>query len=243
MDQDKRLLHLPPLRCGSACGPTALYQRADGTARRCRHLGKPLASRRAGARRFPPCGKLGLQAGLSAVQGLPALAGRCRCLRGGPQSGERSTGEPRPDAQRRQDPPDQRAVQPVPEIHQRAPSGGQMANMGRDDFISMIENSPIESFVELSRRGGRLVGCVLTDVQDDGLSAVYSFFDPPVGALARHLHDPRPAEIHNRTPALAVSRLLRRRKPEDDVQVPLPAGRSVCRRRWQAYSEITRVIR
>jgi len=56
---------------------------------------------------------------------------------------------------------------------------GQMANMGRDDFISMIENSPIESFVMNYRDGdGRLVGCVLTDVQDDGLSAVYSFFDP-----------------------------------------------------------------
>lgn len=60
---------------------------------------------------------------------------------------------------------------------------GQMANMGRDDFISMIENSPIESFV-LSYRDEerRLVGCVLTDVQDDGLSAVYSFFDPSESA-------------------------------------------------------------
>ncbi|MGC6454697.1 MAG: arginyltransferase [Candidatus Puniceispirillaceae bacterium] len=56
---------------------------------------------------------------------------------------------------------------------------GQMANMGRDDFISMIENSPIESFLANYRdEDGRLVGCVLTDVQDDGLSAVYSFFDP-----------------------------------------------------------------
>ena len=56
---------------------------------------------------------------------------------------------------------------------------GQMANMGRDDFISMIENSPIESCVISYRdEDSRLVGCVLTDVQDDGLSAVYSFFDP-----------------------------------------------------------------
>ena len=60
---------------------------------------------------------------------------------------------------------------------------GQMANMGRDDFISMVENSPIESFVMDYRDGdGRLVGCVLTDVQDDGLSAVYSFFDPAKSA-------------------------------------------------------------
>ena len=60
---------------------------------------------------------------------------------------------------------------------------GQMANMGRDDFITMIENSPIESFlVNYRDEDGRLVGCVLTDVQDDGLSAVYSFFDPAESA-------------------------------------------------------------
>ena len=60
---------------------------------------------------------------------------------------------------------------------------GQMANMGRDDFISMIENSPIESCVVSYRdEDNRLVGCVLTDVQDDGLSAVYSFFDPAESA-------------------------------------------------------------
>ena len=60
---------------------------------------------------------------------------------------------------------------------------GQMANMGRDDFISMIENSPIESFlVNYRDEDGRLIGCVLTDVQDDGLSAVYSFFDPAESA-------------------------------------------------------------
>ena len=51
--------------------------------------------------------------------------------------------------------------------------------MGRDDFISMVENSPIETFIANYRDAdGRLVGCVLTDVQEDGLSAVYSFFDP-----------------------------------------------------------------
>ena len=56
---------------------------------------------------------------------------------------------------------------------------GQMSNMGRDDFIAMIENSPIETFIANYRdKDGKLIGCVLTDVQDDGLSAVYSFFDP-----------------------------------------------------------------
>ena len=56
---------------------------------------------------------------------------------------------------------------------------GQMANMGHDEFVSMIENSPIESFVANYRdQDGKLVGAVLTDVQEDGLSAVYSFYDP-----------------------------------------------------------------
>lgn len=56
---------------------------------------------------------------------------------------------------------------------------GQMASMNHDEFISMIENSPIESvLLDYRTADGRLIGTVLTDVQSDGLSAVYSFFDP-----------------------------------------------------------------
>ena len=56
---------------------------------------------------------------------------------------------------------------------------GQMASMNHDEFISMIENSPIESvLIDYRTADGRLIGTVLTDVQNDGLSAVYSFFDP-----------------------------------------------------------------
>ena len=58
-------------------------------------------------------------------------------------------------------------------------SDGQMAQMTRDEFLNMIENSPIETLlVNYRASDGRLVATVLTDVQDDGLSAVYSFFDP-----------------------------------------------------------------
>jgi arginine-tRNA-protein transferase len=60
---------------------------------------------------------------------------------------------------------------------------GQMAQMTRDEFLSMIENSPIETLlVNYHTADGRLVATVLTDVQDDGLSAVYSFFDPDENA-------------------------------------------------------------
>ena len=56
---------------------------------------------------------------------------------------------------------------------------GQMAQMTSDEFLSMIENSPIESLLfNYHTPDGRLVATVLTDVQDDGLSAVYSFFAP-----------------------------------------------------------------
>jgi arginine-tRNA-protein transferase len=56
---------------------------------------------------------------------------------------------------------------------------GQMAQMSCDEFVSMVENSPIETLLmNYHRPDGRLVATVLTDVQDDGLSAVYSFFNP-----------------------------------------------------------------
>jgi len=56
---------------------------------------------------------------------------------------------------------------------------GQMAQMDEDEFVSMIENSPIETLlVDYRTPDGDLIASVLTDIQSDGLSAVYSFFDP-----------------------------------------------------------------
>ena len=56
---------------------------------------------------------------------------------------------------------------------------GQMARMGSDDFTSMISNSPIETMlIDYHDQNQQLVGSVLADMQQDGLSAVYSFFDP-----------------------------------------------------------------
>ena len=56
---------------------------------------------------------------------------------------------------------------------------GQMARMGSDDFTSMISNSPIETMlISYHDQNQQLVGSVLADMQQDGLSAVYSFFDP-----------------------------------------------------------------
>ena len=56
---------------------------------------------------------------------------------------------------------------------------GQMAQMDQYDFTSMISNSPIETMlISYNDAENNLVGAILSDLQSDGLSAVYSFFTP-----------------------------------------------------------------
>lgn len=58
-------------------------------------------------------------------------------------------------------------------------SGGDMALMGFYDYRSMVEDSPIDTFlVEFRRPDGSLTAVCLADRMSDGLSAVYSFFEP-----------------------------------------------------------------
>ncbi len=58
-------------------------------------------------------------------------------------------------------------------------SGGDMALMGFYDYRSMVEDSPIDTFiVEFRDAEGNLAAACLSDRMSDGLSAVYSFFDP-----------------------------------------------------------------
>ena len=66
----------------------------------------------------------------------------------------------------------------------RHPEGG-MTTMDEVDFADMVEHTPVTSYVveyrEPSLDGvvpGRLVGACLTDRQCDGLSMIYSFYDP-----------------------------------------------------------------
>ena len=65
----------------------------------------------------------------------------------------------------------------------RHPDGG-MATMDAYDFADMVEQTPVDTIVveyrEASPNGrpGRLLGACLTDRQSDGLSMVYSFFEP-----------------------------------------------------------------
>jgi arginine-tRNA-protein transferase len=58
-------------------------------------------------------------------------------------------------------------------------AGGDMALMGFYDYRSMVEDSPIDtSIVEFRDEAGSLRAAVLTDRMSDGLSAVYSFYEP-----------------------------------------------------------------
>jgi len=65
----------------------------------------------------------------------------------------------------------------------RHPVGG-MAAMDGHDYADMVEQSPVDTVVveyrepSIDGRPGRLVGCCLTDKQGDGLSMIYSFYDP-----------------------------------------------------------------
>jgi arginyl-tRNA--protein-N-Asp/Glu arginylyltransferase len=65
-----------------------------------------------------------------------------------------------------------------------------MAGMGYADFRTMAEDSPLDSIILTLRDDqGRLTGACLTDVLDDGLSAVYSFYEPsaPQRSLGTYL--------------------------------------------------------
>lgn len=65
----------------------------------------------------------------------------------------------------------------------RHPGGG-MAEMDEMDYSDMVEQTPVKSYVieyrepSVDGRPGKLVGACLTDQQGDGLSMIYSFFDP-----------------------------------------------------------------
>ncbi len=68
-------------------------------------------------------------------------------------------------------------------LGKRHPGGG-MAAMDEIDYADMVEHTAVSSFVveyrEPSADGepGRLIGACLTDRQGDGLSMIYSFYDP-----------------------------------------------------------------
>ncbi len=71
----------------------------------------------------------------------------------------------------------------------RHPDGG-MSAMDELDYADMIEHTPVSTVVTEYReplpngKPGRLVGACLTDRQGDGLSMIYSFYEPDYPARA-----------------------------------------------------------
>lgn len=60
-------------------------------------------------------------------------------------------------------------------------SGGEMEKMELHDYQALVEETPVETLlVEFRNESGDLAAACLMDVIEDGLSAVYSFFDPSI---------------------------------------------------------------
>lgn len=63
-------------------------------------------------------------------------------------------------------------------VQSRHGEGG-MAAMDFADYIAMVQDTPVPTrVIEFRDQSGALAGACLTDLMDDGLSLVYSFFDP-----------------------------------------------------------------
>jgi leucyl-tRNA---protein transferase len=68
-------------------------------------------------------------------------------------------------------------------LNARHPTGG-MVGMDEIDYADMVEQTPVNSYVveyrepSVNGRPGRLVGGCVTDQQNDGLSMIYSYFEP-----------------------------------------------------------------
>lgn len=58
-------------------------------------------------------------------------------------------------------------------------SDSDMASMTYSDYRGMVEDTPVRSAIaEFRDTSGRLIAASLVDLLDDGVSAVYSFYDP-----------------------------------------------------------------
>lgn len=80
---------------------------------------------------------------------------------------------------------------------------GSMAGMTREEFDDMVESSPVQTVQFEYRKAltGDLVAVALTDELSDGLSMVYSFFDPKaerrsIGTYLIHDHIMRAAHAN-----------------------------------------------
>ncbi len=73
-------------------------------------------------------------------------------------------------------------------INSRHGDGG-MSGMAYDDYVSMVQDTPVLTrLFEYRDADGGLYGVCLTDMVSDGLSLVYSFFDPAAAERSPGTH-------------------------------------------------------
>ena len=119
-------------------------------------------------------------------------------------------------------------------LRARHPDGG-MVEMDEHDFSDMVEQSPVKTYIVEYReptadgRPGRLVGACLTDQQADGLSMIYSFFEPDEegrSGLGTYIILDHIVRAGTGRPALRLSRLLGRGIEAHGLQGALPPARA-----------------
>jgi len=105
---------------------------------------------------------------------------------------------------------------------------GGMAGAERDEYLEFLASDWAEtSFVEF-RQGDELVAVAIVDKLDDGLSAVYTFFDPDEARRSAGTYAVlwQIAEARTSWVGLALPRFLGRRLSQDELQRAVPAAGS-----------------